>query len=449
MINKLRALLNDWVGDNPLRRLIKNASMLFGAETIATLISIVQFPLITRLLGPEQYGVWGIVTGWVALVAQFISFRLWETLIKYLSQFMAADDEPRALAMLKLCIWIDFIVAVVTLVVISLSAGLAAGVILKTRVDGADLIRLEALDVFVGLTMSVWVAVLRTFNRFRSLSIYNVVSAIAIFIGWTGVLLVHGGVGGLILVNILIKLGQMLSLAVLARRDLKARFKGGWLAADLGVLRPQRREISVMLFSMNIDTFRKIVLNNVDVVVLGWLAGPAPAGLYRLAEQLAAYVNRLINPLYDTLYPEVARMYASEGPAAVGALVRRLQRGVLIGLGAVFLGAYLVGPWAIPWIFGAQYAPALPVFYILILANVWVVGVWAPSVMLSAGRAKHLTVINTLCSLVMLVLLFTLVPSFGAVGAAAAQTTFQIVWLVLAYRAAQQLLIVPRPREVA
>jgi O-antigen/teichoic acid export membrane protein len=66
--------------------------------------------------------------------------------------------------------------------------------------------------------------------------------------------------------------------------------------------------------------------------------------------------------------------------------------------------------------------------------------------MLSAGRAKHLTVINTLASLVMLVLLFGLVPLFGAVGAAVAQTTFQFVWLLFAYRAALQVLATPQPK---
>jgi O-antigen/teichoic acid export membrane protein len=51
-----------------------------------------------------------------------------------------------------------------------------------------------------------------------------------------------------------------------------------------------------------------------------------------------------------------------------------------------------------------------------------------------------------LASLVMLVLLFGLVPLFGAVGAAVAQTTFQFVWLLFAYRAALQVLATPQPK---
>lgn len=440
MSNDLRARLSRWVGASPLRRMLANASMLFGAETVATLISLVQFPLVTRLLGPADYGTWGIAVSWVALIGQFLSFRLWETIIKYLSQFMAADDEPRALALIKLCLWIEVSVAVITLVVVTTTAGLAAGFILRSRPDGADLIRLESLDVFAGLSMAVWMAVLRTFNRFRSISIYNVGSAVAIFIGWMSMLYLHAGVGGLILTTATIKLGQTLTLALLARRDLEARFPGRWWRADLSVLRAQRREIWVMLFSMNIDTFRKIVLNNADLVVLGWFSTPTQAGLYRVAEQLATYANRLTNPLYDTLYPEVVRLYASGGRSAVAAMVGKLQRGVLAALAAGLAAVYIVSPFIIPRLFGGQFTPALPIFFILILANVWLLGLWVPAVMLAAGRAKHLTVLNTLSSLVMLVMLLVLVPFFGALGAAVAQTTFQFVWLALSYPVARRLL---------
>ncbi len=146
------------------------------------------------------------------------------------------------------------------------------------------------------------------------------------------------------------------------------------------------------------------------------------------------------------MYPEVGRVYAAEGPAAVAGLVGRLQRGVVVVLALVLVGALLVAPWAVPLIFGPQYASALLVFFILLLANVWVIGLWVPSVMLSAGRAKHLTVINTLSSLVMLLLLFILVVPFGALGAAVAQTAFQFVWLAFAYPTAQRLLQAPGPK---
>src|SRR3990172_5448703 len=265
MVRKIRARIGAWIGDTSLKRLVKNASLLFGAETVVTLIGAVQFPLVTRLLGVESYGTWGIVAGWVGLIGQIIAFRLWETVIKYFSQFMTGEDEPCALALLKLCLLIDFIVGVVTFLVIAASAGLAASFGLKARADGADLIRLEAFNMLMGMSMSVWMAVLRVFDRFKVISAYNVASAIALFVFWMSALALHAGVGGLILATAIFKLCQTLALAIMARRDLQKRFNASWFAAGLNTLRGYWREIWVMLFSMNIDTFRKIVSNNVDM----------------------------------------------------------------------------------------------------------------------------------------------------------------------------------------
>ncbi|HLB45642.1 MAG TPA: oligosaccharide flippase family protein [Anaerolineales bacterium] len=440
MLQALRSRLSAWIGDASLKRLIKNASMLFGAETLVTLIGVVQFPLVTRWLGVENYGAWGIVSSWVGLVAQILSFRLWETVIKYLSQFTLADDEPRALAILKLCLFIDFTVAAVTFVVISASADMAARFVLQSRPDGADLIRLEAFNVLAGVSMSVWVAVLRVFDRFRHISVYNVFSAVAILVSWMAAFALGAGVGGIILATALVKIGQTLVLALLARRDLRRRFQENWLSADLGMLRGYRREIGVMLFAMNVDALRKIATGNADMVILGWLATPAQAGVYRLAKQLASYFGRLTNPLYDTLYPEVARLYAAEGPARVRALVWKLMRGVLVGLVASLAGAYALSPWLVPPIFGPEYVPAIPLFYILVLTNLWVILLWAPSVLISAGKTRQLTTINTICSLLLLILLLVLTPLWGSTGAAVAQVCFYLIWLMLVYPVARQVL---------
>ncbi len=441
MIRKIRARIGAWIGDASLKRLVKNASLLFGAETVVTLIGAVQFPLVTRLLGVENYGAWGIVISWVGLIGQIIAFRLWETVIKYFSQFMIGEDEPRALALLKLCLLIDFIVGVVTFFVVAASAGLAASFVLKARPDGADLIRLEAFNMLMGMSMSVWMAVLRVFDRFKVISAYNVASAIALFVFWMLALALHAGVGGLILATAVVKLCQTLALAIMARRDLQKRFKGSWFAADLNTLRGYWREIWVMLFSMNVDAIRKIALGNADMVVLGWLATPAQAGIYRLAKQLASFFGRLTNPIYDTLYPEVTRLYQTEGPARVREMVQRLMRGVIAGLVVSVVGAYAVSSWLIPFIFGADYVPAIPVFQIVILTNVWVIGLWIPSVLLSAGRAKQLTTINIITSLVMILFLLLAVPRWGSLGAAAALVGFHVVWLTLSYPAAKKLLV--------
>jgi len=415
MLASLRSRLSAWIGDASLKRLIKNSSMLFGAETIATLISLVQFPLVTRLLGPEEYGVWGIVVGWVGLVGQIVSFRLWETVVKYVSEFAAQGREDRVLAIIKLCMLIEIIVGLVFTLTLGLSAEWTSRALLR-RADGADLIRLETLHLMMSWGSGIWMPLLRVFDRFRRIAVFNTVSAFATFALTLSALALRLGVAGMIVTMTIVALGQTMALAMMAERELRKRFHRHWLTADLGALRGRRREILVMLFSMNIDALRKIAVGNADMVILGWLATPAQVGVYRLAKQLSSFFGRLTNPVYDTLYPEVARLYPAEGPAAVRMLVKRLMKGLLVALGFATAGAYALSPWVVPLIFGAEYRPAIPVFFVILLTNIWVVGLWAPSVMVSAGHAKHLTVINTLASLSMIVALLVLAPRGGGLS---------------------------------
>lgn len=434
-----RLRLNEWFGDRSLKRLARNASFLFGAEGLVTLVSLVQFPLITRWLGPENYGLLGVVLSWVALVGQILSIPTWEVVIKYLSEFMVNHDEPRALAIVKLSFMISLTMGLLTFLVVMLSADWAARVILKTP-GGADLIRLEALHDLMMITMGVWMAVLRVFDRFRFISIYNVVSAIAQFVLSVLALSLGLGVAGIILAAALTNFLQTIVLIIVAWRDLRRRFHGWWFLANLKNLDNQWPGIRAVLFSANINTFRKMALINADMVVLSWFTSPAHAGVYRLAKQLASSVDRFINPVSYSLFPEVTKLFAAEGPARVRAMLSRVTRGMVIGLVVLFAGAYSLSNWLVPLVFGPNYIPAIPLFHILLLANIGTVMLWAPSLLISAGRANQLTVINTISSFVMLTLLLILVRLWGNVGAAVALVSFHLTWLALMYPATRKVL---------
>ena len=431
MFEMVRSRLRVWIGDATLQRLVKNASMLIGAQTIVMFIGMAQYPLVTRMLGPENYGVWSITISWVGLVSQILSFRLWETVIKYLNQFMGVGDESRALAVLKLVLLIDFSVGVLTFLIVNLSADVAARFVLQSRPDGADLIRLEAFNAFMGLSMSVWMAVLRVFDRFRLISIYNVLSSVALFIFWMAVLAAGAGLPGLILASAVVKLGQTIALGALARRELRRRFRGSWFSADLSGLKDHRREIWVMLFSMNLDTFRKMVTESADILILGWFTAPVQVGLYKLGKQLAFYLNRVFGQFYEVMYPEIPRLYASEGPARVRSFIRR----VTFGLGATVLvsviAACLFAPPLIPIVFGPDYVGAIPLFLVLLVSNFWVLLFWAPSLMVTLGKAPQLVLINFAISAATLIALLVFTPLWSAYGAAFASAVNLIAGLLI------------------
>ena len=128
------------IGDATLKKLLKHASWLLGAEIFATLLSIVQFPLTLRLLGASLYGVLGTVISWAGLVSQIFTIRVRETIIKYLAEFTAKDNPQAALAIIKLTYLIDISLSVFAVGLVMLSATIAAPLIVKVP-GAAQLIR--------------------------------------------------------------------------------------------------------------------------------------------------------------------------------------------------------------------------------------------------------------------------------------------------------------------
>lgn len=455
MLEAVRERLRLWLGDATFQRLAKNASFLFSAQMLVTLIGVVQFPIVSRWLGPEKYGLWGLAASWVGLIGQIFGIRLWEAVVKYLSQFMAENEDEKALAIIKLCILIDVSASSVIFLGLMLSAGLAAPFVYKAYPDGADLIRLETLSGIMTLTMSIWMAVLRVFDKFKRLSLYNVLSAVAQFLLWMLVIYFNGGLMGLILTTALVKLGQTIALAVLAQRELGRRFKRHWLTVNLGVLSQHRRPITTLIFSMSVDTLRKIAVGNIDSLMIGWFSNPVQVGIYRLAKQLISYFSLAINPVYESLYPEIVRLYASSGGQAVKVLLWKLMRPVVAVLAVGLIGGVVLSPWLIPPIFGPEYVEVVPVFNVILFSNLWVLGLWMSATLIAAGRAKQLTVINTTVSLLMILMLLIFVPLWGAMGAAIAYVGFYLFWLILNYPVAMKVLNQPiatqpaQPNEAA
>lgn len=436
----IRLRLIAWLGSPALARLVKNASLLLSAEALVTVFGAAQFLLVTHALD-DDFGVWRIVGSAIAVISQIVSVRLWETIIKYTSEFMAASDDARLLALIKLCLLIDVTVSAIILIVAGVSANWLSVVFLK-RPDGGTLFFLEAVRVCLTTSLSVWLALLRVFDRFKWISINNVLAALARFVLSLAVLKLGLGVVGLIVAGALVNAGQTLMLLALAGRELRTRFRGHWLTANLSALRGRGREIGGMLFSMNVDSFRKIVLNGADTLVLGYFYTAAEVTVYEYAMQLTAYLARLTQPIYDSLYPEVARLYAAEGPAPVRALVRKLTIGLTVIFGGLLAGTYLFSWWLIPLIF-PKYAPAIPIFSITVLTNLWIIGLWAPSLMIAAGRARQFTVYNTISALVMLIMLLVLTPLWGSVGTAIATVSYYVVWMLTMYPAALKILARP------
>ncbi len=413
-----------------MQRLARNTSWLLAAEVVATIVSIFQFPLVARLLGVERFGVLHLVMSSVGLITALLTVRVWETIIRFLTEFEAQDEAERALAIVKLAYGLDIVLGVLVFAFVAVIAPFLGTLVVQTS-DATDLIRLEGLRHLLLATSGASTAILRVFDRFRWLSAFNAFSAIGIFALVVLSLFLGWDVFGYILAFMLIAAAQSIILYRIATHILRVRFGGNWWSANLTNLRDLRRPIAVMLFSINVDALRKVATANADTVILGLFTGPYSVGIYRLAKQLAGYATRLSNPLYTALYPEIVRLYNEHGIVRLRAFVGQLTLTLAAGVATLIGGALLLGRTVILGIFGSDYEPAIPIFYIIMFMHVWLVFLWAPGVLLTLDKARQLTIVNLVSSTIMIGALLILTPLWSEYGAAIALALNFLVWSFL------------------
>ena len=424
------AQIRNSVIDAALQRLARNSGWLLAAEAVALIVSVLQFPLVARLLGTEGYGKAMLIVGWVGLAGSLLGIQTRKTIVKYLSLYLSNDQNFEALAIVKLGLILNISLATASCAIMYIVAPTLSLWLLDSA-DGAILFRVIILRDYFASTTGTTTSVLRVLNRFRWLSVVNALSSIATFLLVATVLLNSRGVIGYLTAVTAVSIIQSIILLIYSNYRLQLRCGANWWKTDLGILQNHQHEIRKMLFSMKLDGLRKVATEKADVVILGLFVNINSIGLYKMGKQLATYVSRLSNPIYSAIYPELANLYHERGSEYIPKFVGSITRWMIIAM-AISITLFLsISGTLVPLVFGKEYIAALPIFYIIMLTHIWLALIWAPGLMLTLGKARQLMSINLISAVVTIGLLFILTPIYDETGAAIALVTNYWVWSAL------------------
>src|SRR5262245_17226943 len=110
---RVRALASSFVA-----RFFQKSAWGVAANSLIILLGIIQVGIMTRMLGVEQYGVYGVIIVFPTVVQQFAGFRTWEFVARYCTEAVQGGDGVRA-GYLALIGWaVDGAVALLTLVIV-------------------------------------------------------------------------------------------------------------------------------------------------------------------------------------------------------------------------------------------------------------------------------------------------------------------------------------------
>lgn len=400
-----------------VRRIYANLGLLLGGKAAAGVVSLAYLAVAARALGPRDYGVLVLVHAYVLTIGGIVNFPGWHAVVRYGAQAVAARDPRRMVRLLRLT-------AVVELVAAAVAAAAAAGLApwLGPRLGWSPAALAFAGPYSLAVLASARstpAGYLQLRRRFDLLAAHNAVAPcirlagalLAVALGW--------GLRGFLAIWLVAAVGEGLAMwgmgLVVARRDLAAhRLVGGLTgvaAENPGLWR--------FMLGANADVTFGELAGRLAPLAVGWVLGPAGAGLYAVAQRAGVVIAQPALALGQAAYAELATLAAEpQGRVRLRqALARCVGTALLAATPVLVAVAVFARPLAV-LLGGKAFAGAATLMVWLAAARlVLLVGPPCSAALIAMGRPGLSVAANLAASLGLFPLLVLLSMRLGLVGA--------------------------------
>jgi O-antigen/teichoic acid export membrane protein len=322
---------------------------------LGSIISILYTPIMLRLLGQSEYGLYSLVGSVIAYLGLF-NFGFGSAYIKYFSVYKANNDIV-GLASLNGMFFLIFSALGILAVAAGLILAVNSDIIFGNKLTVYELSKARILMIIM---------VINTAITFPAIVFNSYISAIEKFVFQKVLLLVKTIASPLVMIPVLImgygSVGMAIVVTILA---LIIEIINVWFCfrkADFQLLF-KKFEINQIkeLFIFSSFIFMNLLVNqinwNVDRFIIGWFRGTVEVAVYSIAAQLNTYYLTFSTAISNVYIPRVNQMIASKCSnwelTELFARLGRLQFIVLslvIGL-LIFFGMPFINLWA-----GADYS---------------------------------------------------------------------------------------------
>lgn len=413
------------------QRILKNSSYLGGAAGISAGISMLQGILVARLLGVENYGVLGVITVFISVVNNLLSFRMGELVVKYVGEYNRQDDPIRSAAVFKLAALSESAASILAFCIVVLLAPLAAQIFTDDP-SLAGLFSLYGVILLANMAVESSTGLLQLHDRFSRIGMFNVIQGVVVLLLVIVVNLAGGGLMEVVLAYTAGKCVYALGITFLALREARRQWGPGWQRGSLRLLQSRLSELAHFAVHTNLSASISLITKDSELLWVSLFRPKEEVGYYKLALSLANMVQLPINPLPQATYPELTRQADQKHWANFRMILR--QGSWLAGAYTLLVTVFLLlfGQTLISWLYTPQYLPAYPALLILLIgflfANTFY---WRRIALLALGKPDIPTKLNALLAGVKVLGILILVPTYGYLASAALLAGFYITGSVI------------------
>lgn len=391
--------------------------LVLGGKAGAGLISLVYLILAARALGPRDYGILVLVHGYVTAVVGVVEFPAWQAIVRYGAEAQEEKSTHRLVRLLRFGARVELAGGAAAII-----AAMGLAPLVGPRLGWPPETVAFAIPysfAVLGSVRSTPAGYLQLIDRFDLIGLHNLVQPLVRIIGAALAWWLGWGLEGFLcawLVAALAEFGVLWGMGLIcAHRRLGSALHrpepGSTVQDNPGIWR--------FLVASNADVTLSELAGRIAPLVIGWVLGPAMAGLFAVAQRATVIIAQPAQILGNTAYAQLARMVA--GGQGGAPLRRTLARIIGIALGAAAPVVVLVALFPTPIITllaGDSFRAAGGLMVILVAARM--IGVVGPpcSAALSAMGFPALSMgANLFASMVFLPVLPWMLLHGGLMGA--------------------------------
>lgn len=418
--------IKNWFEDALLQKLLKDSSQLLVGNVLEAGLSFVAVVLAARGLGPESYGILVLVQTYIIVVDEVINFQSWQALIKYGADALETESTSTFKRLIKFGTSLDGGTALLGTLV-SIGGVYALQSWMQWSQELTSMLLIYSTFILSNLTGTP-IAILRLFDRFDVLALQKVFSGSIKLAAVAVAFFADATLWGYLFAWLSAEMARHLLLLGLGWRELRRRGYSEILAASLRGLGNTLPGLWGYVWSTNLNGTVKMSVRRFDTVMIGGVLGPTAVGLYEVVKKFAKGLRQFTRPLYQTIYPELAKLWSRDNRDGFVRLMMRSA--VLAGSGAFlfWIAIMLFGTNILEVFVGKEYVGAHPVMVWYILGVVVAVGgvPLTPS-MLAMGRPRTHFMIHIASAILFFIILASLLYSYSLVGAGIAYLIYYFV----------------------
>jgi O-antigen/teichoic acid export membrane protein/glycosyltransferase involved in cell wall biosynthesis len=427
----LRSRLAGMSSEREPLALIRQAAALLSGQVAAAALTVPCTIVLARALGAEQFGQYALIAAFVLIVSQVLDARTWEAATQFASEHLAAGDTALARAAIEMAHLINVAGGLVAaILVFALATPISSELLGDAQLTEA-LVIYGAAAPFVALQSAAAIPfrVLGEFRRLAALTAISpllrlafVIVALAIGAELTGAVVALAA-AEVVAAFVFVGLAQRLMSGPLSSQAFGQRIRAAF--------RELRRGWRVIVTS-NVHGTLRLANEQLDVVIVGFVASPAAAGTLKIARTFAQPLVMIQKPFYEAIYPRLTAARAADRLTAEWEVIVRLTRLAAATLLPLAIAIAATSPWLVPSLAGAPFADAwlalAPIALTMAIVGTFF---WLHPAALASGLQGRSVTSLALGTAVQAAAVIALVPSLGIAGAGIAYALVMAIWLAL------------------